>query len=426
MVDKVRSQSFFSKSFLGLSSFQMLAMFRRGMFYTYLSIYFRSFLLLSVTETTLYATLPMLMSVIFQNFVWGPLSDKLQRRRTLIILGEIMAGIGTILVWFFHYGISNLYVAGYVIIIGLSIIEIFWSMSNIAWSALISDLYPSIERSKIMGRLTSLGGLGRVFGISIGGILYNYGFGFRDGPLFIVASLVMFISTFPMLLTPEGGIHHLVEINETDTELNNSDNESYKKIFIIFIISLLLINFGRNSISVPYSQFLVLPTGFAVDSIMLSWIANTRSISVLLIGFSAGFLSKKLGHSRTLILGSLIAIFSLVITAIATNLSIIFIGSFLMGTGEVIIYASSYAIASNLIPEKIRAKLFGVYNTTFFLSWGLACTLISGPMIDALLSAGVLETLAYQAAILLGAFITLLGLTIFIILEIMLHIKKKN
>ena len=404
----------------------MLAMFRRGMFYTFLSIYFRSFLLLSVTETTLYATLPMIMSVIFQNFVWGPLSDKLQKRRTLIILGEVLAGIGTILVWLVHYGISNLVIAGYVIIIGLSIIEIFWSMSNIAWSALISDLYPSIERSKIMGGLTSLGGIGRIFGISIGGILYNYGFGFRDGPLFIVASLVMFISTFPMLLTSEGGIHHQVEITEKDNDLNNSGNESYKKIFIIFIISLLLINFGRNSISVPYSQFLILETGFAVDSIMLSWIANTRSISVLLIGFSAGFLSRKLGHSRTLILGSLIAISALIITAVATDLSSIFVGSFLMGTGEVIIYASSYAIASNLIPEKIRAKLFGVYNTTFFLSWGLACTLISGPMIDALLSSGVLETLAYQAAFLLGGLITLFGLVIFISLEIMLHIKKKS
>jgi len=404
----------------------MLAMFRRGLFYTYLSIYFRSFLLLSVTETTLYATLPMIMSVIFQNFVWGPLSDKLQKRRTLIILGEVLAGIGTILVWLVHYGISNLVIAGYVIIIGLSIIEIFWSMSNIAWSALISDLYPSIERSKIMGGLTSLGGIGRIFGISIGGILYNYGFGFRDGPLFIVASLVMFISTFPMLLTSEGGIHHQVEITEKDNDLNNSGNESYKKIFIIFIISLLLINFGRNSISVPYSQFLILETGFAVDSIMLSWIANTRSISVLLIGFSAGFLSRKLGHSRTLILGSLIAISALIITAVATDLSSIFVGSFLMGTGEVIIYASSYAIASNLIPEKIRAKLFGVYNTTFFLSWGLACTLISGPMIDALLSSGVLETLAYQAAFLLGGLITLFGLVIFISLEIMLHIKKKS
>ena len=423
-MDKVRSNSFFSKSFLGLSSFQMLAMFRRGLFYTYLSIYFRSFLLLSVTETTLYATLPMIMSVVFQYFVWGPLSDKLQKRRTLIILGEVLAGIGTILVWLVHYGISNLFIAGYIIIIGLSIIEIFWSMSNIAWSALISDLYPSIERSKIMGRLTSLGGIGRIFGISIGGILYNYGFGFRDGPLFIVASLVMFISTFPMLLTPEGGIHHQVEINDKDNELDNSGKESYKKIFIIFIISLLLINFGRNSISVPYPQFLTLETGFAVDSIMLSWIANTRSISVLLIGFSAGFLSKKLGHSRTLILGSLIAILALVFTAVATDLSTIFVGSFLMGTGEVIIYASSYAIASDLIPEKIRAKLFGVYNTTFFLSWGLACTIISGPLIDFLINSGFEEIISYQAAFIVGTLITGIGLIIFLIFEIWL--KPKN
>jgi len=56
------------------------------------------FLGLSATETTLYATLPMIMSVVFQNFVWGPLSDKIQRRRSMIILGEVLAGIGTIAV----------------------------------------------------------------------------------------------------------------------------------------------------------------------------------------------------------------------------------------------------------------------------------------------------------------------------------------
>ncbi|MHA1625989.1 MAG: hypothetical protein ACTSWH_12740 [Promethearchaeota archaeon] len=47
-------------------------------------------------------------------------------------------------------------------------------------------------------------------------------------------------------------------------------------------------------------------------------------------------------------------------------------------------------------------------------------------MIDALLSEGVLETLAYQAAFLLGALITLFGLMIFILLEIVLHKKRKN
>ncbi|MFW9900386.1 MAG: MFS transporter, partial [Candidatus Thorarchaeota archaeon] len=154
--------------FSGLSSFQMLAMFRRGLFYTYLSIYMREFLNLSVTMTTLYASIPMFMSVLFQNLVWGPISDKFQRRRTLIICGEILAGIGTLTVWGVHYIFTDFIIAGWVIIIGLSIIEMFWSMSNIGWSALISDLYPSEKRSKIIGQLTSVGGLGRIFGIFIG------------------------------------------------------------------------------------------------------------------------------------------------------------------------------------------------------------------------------------------------------------------
>jgi len=407
-------------TFLGLSSFQLLAMFRRGMFYTFLSIYMRDFLLLSVTETTLYATLPMLMSVIFQNFVWGPLSDRFQKRRTFIILGEILAGVGTIIVWFVHSIVSNLLMAGYVIIIGLMCIEAFWSMSNISWSALISDIYPSKDRSKVMGQLTSVGGFGRIIGISIGGILYNSGYGFRDGPLFIVAALVMFVSSIPMIFTPEGGIKDIRKIEIGNNE-NTSQNFNYKTIFIVFIISLTFINFGRNSIATIYSQYLILDyPGFAVDSILLSYIANTRSVAVLTIGFLAGTLSKKFGHARTLLLGVSLSIFALLITGLTDNLTMIFVGSFFMGTGEVIIYAASYVIASNLIPSKIRAKLFGVYNTTFFLSWGLAGTFISGPLIDFLLINGLEEVISYQAAFIVGALITGIGLVIFLILEIML------
>ncbi|HUW89178.1 MAG TPA: MFS transporter [Candidatus Nanopelagicaceae bacterium] len=410
-------------TFLGLSSFQMLAMFRRGMFYTYLSIYMRDFLLLSVTETTLYATLPMLVSVIFQNFVWGPLSDRFQKRRTFIILGEILAGIGTFVVWFVHSIVSNLLIAGYVIIVGLMCIEAFWSMSNISWSALISDIYPSKERSKIMGQLTSVGGFGRIIGISIGGILYNNGFGFRDGPLFIVASLVMFMSSIPMIFTPEGGIKDIGKI-EVENNENPSQNFNFKAIFIVFIISLTFINFGRNSIATIYSQYLILDTGFAVDSILLSFIANTQSLAVLTIGFLAGTLSKKFGHSRTLILGVSLSILALIIMGLTDNLILIFVGSFFIGTGEVIIYAASYVIASNLIPSKVRAKLFGVYNTTFFLSWGLACTIISGPLIDFLINNDFEEVISYQAAFLVGALITGTGLVIFLLLEI--WIKSKS
>jgi len=416
---------FFLKTFIGLSSFQILAMFRRGMFYTYLSIYLRDFLKLSVTETTLYATLPMIMSVIFQNLVWGPLSDKIQRRRVLIILGEILAGIGTTSVWAIHFFVSNLFIAGYVIIIGLTCIEAFWSMSNIGWSALISDIYPSRERSKVMGQLTSIGGLGRMFGITIGGFLYDNGFGFRNGPLFFVSSFIMFVSTIPMLLAPEGGLDLKSEFDD-NPNINDEPRKDFKLIFLVFIISLIFINFGRNSISVPYSQYLILDSGFNLDSITLSFVANARSLAILIIGFSAGFLSKKISKSNTLILGAGLAVIALIITALTSNLILIFLGSFFIGSAEVIIYAASYAIASDLIPAKIRAKLFGVYNTTFFLSWGLACTLISGPLIDFLIIKGTGDLFAYQTSFLVGALITAIGLVIFIFLEIWLYLKKEH
>jgi MFS family permease len=433
------------KIFTGLSSFQILAMFRRGLFYTYLSLYMREFLKLSVFETTLYATLPMIMSIIFQNFVWGPISDKIQLRRTLIVLGEIFAGIGTLIVWFIHFLLASahtlgyslnfwgityscLYISGYVIIIGLSFVEMFWSMSNIGWSALISDLYPSEKRSQIMGQLTGLGGMGRIFGIFIGGILYNEGFGFRNGPLFIVASSLMFISTIPMLiLSPEGGIKKKSREKEKVSDLKKNNQKSIL-VFVIFIIALAAINFGRNSIAIPYSQYLSLETGFHVDSIMLSFITNSRSIATLIIGFTAGILSKKFGHSRTLIIGTSIGITALVITAITSSLPIIFVGSFLIGAAEVLIYASSYAIASLLIPSRIRAKLFAIYNATFFLSWGIAGTLISGPIIDILIGEGKSEVLAYQTGFFIAALICFIGLVIFICLEIWIKIQnsKKN
>ena len=133
------------KKFLGLSSFEMLAMFRRGLFYAYLSIYLRHYLGLSVTETTLFATLPMIVNILCQTFIWGRISDRFQLRRTLIVIGEILAGIGTLLVWYVHRKFAQPAAAGYVIIVGLAVVEIFWSMSNIAWSALISDILSLIH-----------------------------------------------------------------------------------------------------------------------------------------------------------------------------------------------------------------------------------------------------------------------------------------
>ncbi|MGD2028314.1 MAG: MFS transporter [Desulfobacterales bacterium] len=398
--------------FFGISSFQILAMFRRGLFYSYLSIYLRHFLGLSVTETTLFATLPMIVNIVFQTFVWGAFSDKFQLRRTLIICGEVLAGFGTVLVWYAHTLTDTLTLAGYVIIVGLSLIEIFWSMSNVGWSALISDIYRQEDRNTIQGRLASIGGIGRLAGVWIGGLLYDglnlgyEGWGFYEGALFFVAAGAMFISIVPMLFVPEGGI--------TFERENISIHKTYilpssEKIFMVFIIAMVFINFGRNSIAVIQSQYLVLDSGFAISSKVLSYIVNTQSVAMILTGLIAGWIGRRIGDGNSLMLGTAIAVGSLLIIAVTDNLVLIYISNFLRGCSEVIVFASSYAFASMLIPPERRAKRFGIFNATYFLSWGFAGTIIAGPITDILLGYGQSEVFSYQMSFLSAAIITVIG-----------------
>ncbi len=398
--------------FLGISSFQMLAMFRRGLFYSYLSIYLRHFLGLSVTETTLFATLPMVMNIVFQTFVWGAFSDKYQLRRTLIISGEILAGFGTVLVWYGHTLTGNLSLAGYVIIFGLSMVEIFWSMSNVGWSALISDIYRQEDRNAVQGRLASIGGIGRIAGVWIGGVLYDglglkyNGWGFYEGALFFVAGAAMFISVIPMIFVPEGGIRREME----DVFLPKiGASASAEKIFTIFIMAMIFINFGRNSIAIIQSQYLVLGSGFAVSSKVLSYIVNTQSVAMIITGLIAGWVGRKIGDGNSLLVGTALAVGSLFILAIAGNLGLIYLSNFLRGCSEVMVLASSYAFASVLIPPEKRAKLFSIFNATYFLSWGISGTFITGPITDILLACGASEVFSYQMAFVSSAVMTLIG-----------------
>jgi MFS family permease len=401
--------------FLGLSSFEMLAMFRRGLFYTYLSIYLRHFLGMSVTETTLFATLPMVANVLCQTFVWGTISDRYQVRRTLIICGEALAGVGTVMVWYAHILPVQRIHAGWVIITGLTVVELFWSMSNVGWSALISDIYSARDRNTVQGRLASVGGVGRMAGVWIGGILYDgmghyyAGWGFQHGALFFIAAGVMFISIIPMLRVPEGGILTAAPVTAAPEDPVESGSE---RLFVIFLVAMVLINFGRNSIAVIIPQYLVLESGFAVSSKMLGYIVNTQSAAMILTGLASGWFGRCLGNGPALIVGSGVAVAAICFFALTDSLALVFGINFLRGFSEVIILATSYAFSSVLIPPVKRARYFGLFNATFFLSWGVAGTLIAGPVTDMMIGRGAPEVLAYRWAFVSASVLTLLGVII--------------
>ena len=413
------------RTFLGISSFQALAMFRRGLFYSYLSIYLRFFLGLSVTETTFFATFPMILNIAFQTFVWGGVSDKYQKRRTLIIVGEISAAVSTLFVWFLHTLPENSHTVGYIVILGLSFVEIFWSMSNVGWSAIISDLYPERKRTSVQGKLSSIGAVGRIVGVWIGGLAYDglskyyEGWGFQKGLLFFIASGVMIISTIPMFFVPEGGVESCTQERNKNRPGESFHEDggvaSYSKPFLVFLLAMVLINFGRNSVATIKTQFLVLDEGFDVSSRLLSYIVNMGSVAILVMGLLIGKLSKRLNDAVLLLFGTLTAILYLLGFGLARSLTAIFMFNFLAGVSEVMILASSYSYASKLIPPGHRGRQFALFNATYFLSWGVAATLIAGPIVDLLLKSGATQLFSYRMSFLAAVVLVVIGMLIFLL-----------
>lgn len=389
-------------------------MFRRALFYNFLAVYLRHNLGMSVTETTLMATLPMVVNIVFQNFVWGGYSDRHQRRRSLIITGELLAALATPLVWYLHRLTDQPLWAGYIIIIGLAAIEIFWSMSNIAWSALIADLYPPAQRSTIQGRLGALGGIGRVVGVWSGGVLYDglghfyEGWGFYEGGLFFAAAGGMLISIFPLLMVPEGGVSTQQGAGVTDGDGTNGSGA----LFVWFLTAMAFINFGRNSIAVIVTQYLMVDSGFGVNSQQLGYIVNTQSVAMILGGLAVNRLTARLGDGNTLAVAALLASGAMIMLALADSLVWVYLANFFRGLTEVVIMAAAYALAAALIPAAKRGRRFGWFNATFFLSWGLAGTLLAGPVADLSMDRGFTETAAYRLSFVSGALCCLVGTAI--------------
>jgi MFS family permease len=403
--------------FLGLSSFQALAMFRRGVFYTFLGVYLRSYLGLSVTETTLFETIPMLLNVAFQALVWGRLTDKLQLRRSLIIAGEVMASAGHLLMWYFHSIAPDPRAAGYVVIWGLSIIEIFWSMSNVGWSAFISDVYSVERRNAVQGKLASIGGIGRIAGALLGGLLYDGlgkaypGWGFKEGGIFFAAALAMLVSVIPLLFIPEGGIgYRMAAIGDGSGAAGGKAEGGDLLVFVIFVLAMLLVNSGANSLASIKGQYLDLDEGFAASPGAISLVMNVESGSLIVAGLFMGFLGRKMGIPGLLVMGTSFGIVSLSLYAAAPGIGLVYLASVFKGASEGCIASSSYAFASTLMPPEKRGRYFAVFNAAFFLSWGLSATLLTGPLIDSLLRAGRNPVFAYRMGVASALALMLIGL----------------
>lgn len=399
-----------------------MAMARRGLFYTFLSIYLKVSLGLSVTETTLLASLTMIANSVSQTLLWGKISDRYQARTSLIVIGETIAAFGYVVIYFFHIHLLNTNsasAAAYSIIGGLSLLEFFWSMSNLGWSALISDLTTSQERGKLMSIISSIGGIGRIIGISVSGLLYNWGGeagGFKNGILFFFASGIMLASAVAILFSMRY-TYRVLPIGGTGKETPKQNAElptSYtSRTFHWFLASTLVVGLGAYSILQIFVLYVELDSPIGANPLDIAMIRNSASIATIIASLLAGPISDKIGRKNALGLGIVLTVVTPLLYGVAQNPMQMMVINSLSGVSMAFMSVVGYLVASDLIPADRRGRLFGQYNAVTYISFGIAGTLIGGPIADYLINTGVAEAAAYRITFQVASSISLVGIIIF-------------
>jgi MFS family permease len=354
------------------------------------------------------ATIGMIFNAGSQAFVWGPLLDKLKKTAAFIYIGEFAAGLGHFVIyWVYKYflEIDHRY-AGFAIIIGLSVIESFWSASNVGFSALISEKTSDHERKKLMAQLSVIGGLGGILGATLGGQFYRGGLGFETGWLFYFVGIVMIVSSLVVIIGIKDGREDKTENNKSP-DLSELD-PNVRRTFYIFLLALMIINFGRNSIALISGLFL--KTGFDATDEQVALFRNVAGGATLIFGIILGGRASKLDDQKILIVGTIFAILGVGYLGLAPDFTFSLIAAAFIGASMVIINASSYAVAAHLIPAEYRGRLFAFYNATFFLSWGLGATFFTAPIADYLINRGSSDADAYRVSFIAAVLMTVVGL----------------
>jgi MFS family permease len=358
---------------LGLASFQFMINSRRAIFYTFLTLFMAEALGADFIQLGLSITLPQLINSIMQALVWGPVSDRIRRRRLLIVIGECAAGIGYLLLW--------TSISIWSIIIGLTVIEAIWSMSNTGWSALFADLTDPQERSTVMGRVNAVGVVGRLVGIGAIGLIYDYPTPKAGFPwAFPICAAVMFTSVVALVATvPE--IERMPRQRSPSSALPSSRvrNESSARsvrAFFVFLVCWAIVTIGWACYQSLLSVYLRGKLGLTAPELSLAMGLNA---AVGLISAPlGGYLGDRIGRKPVLLSAMLIQAVGTALYSVTTNLPMLLVVATVEGVPRQVFYTIGYALAADLIPGSLRGRLFGAYNGVWTLAFGGSPTAVGG------------------------------------------------
>jgi MFS family permease len=283
-----------------------------------------------------------------QNIVQGfsgTLADRLQKRKTVALVGYFLAALGKPLM-----GLSTVWQG----VFGARLLDRLGSGTR---SAPRDALIASSVEKRDRGRAFGLEGVGDNAGAFIGPLfavllLYSFGVGIRT--IFYVAIIPGLLAFLMVLFVSERSISVAAK-SKIDTSL-----EPFPKDYWKYLLATALFGIGNSS-----NAFLILQTqaiGVSLETTILIYAAF--NLIAALISYPAGSLSDRWGR-RNILLASyavfFVAYLGFAMTQNALLIGILFI---VYGLYQGIFRTVGKALASDLIPEQMRASGIGWYSTT--------------------------------------------------------------
>ena len=325
-----------------------------------------------------------------QNIVQGfsgALSDKLQRRKPIALVGYLLAAVAKPLM-----GVATAWQG----VLGGRFLDRLGTGTR---SAPRDALIASSANEASRGRAFGLEGVGDNAGAFLGPLLavlllivwhldIHLIFYLSVVPGLLAFLMVLLVEERPVAVTAKAKI----DVNPT----------RFPKAYWKYMLATALFGVGNSS-----NAFLILQTkdiGASLTTTILIYAAF--NLVAALISYPAGFLSDRLGRRNILVLAFAIFLITYLGFALTRNVALIGLLFVLYGLYQGIFRSVGKALASDYVPKQLRASGVGWYNTIVGVS-GLAASLIAGWLWD---QAGHTTVFFFGAAFAVVGGITLLML----------------
>jgi MFS family permease len=294
--------------------------------------------------------------------VGGALTDKFGRKR-LILFGLVFSAISTL-----TFGLVNDLNALYPLMVVVGLLS---SVAHPAHDAMIADILPERQRQEGFSVLRVSGNLAWIIGPTIGGFVANINFFY----LFVIDAAVSCIVAAIIFRT----------IPETKPEPHaNAEHESLLQTLIGYRVVLKDFAFmafmtAGILMMVVYQQMystlsVYLRDNHGINPSGYGFLMTTSAITVVLFQFWVSRLIKHRPPFLMMAFGTVFYMIGFALFGVVTVYALFALNIVIITIGEMILFPTSQAIATNFAPETMRGR----YMAIFGLSWAIPSTIGPG------------------------------------------------